>query len=185
MILLIFIFHTFGSFLALPFDQDSIAIQNLEFTIIENNGEFPKSFSLSVNEQGHKLEGQFEIVQNQASPPMSVYENGQVRLVEFSNFDKHQVYKEKNGRGFATLIQNKFKIENSHRVFARIFPDNKKNNHYDIFHVLKRHARLGHLTYQHLLNMKNFDNEKMNSTMNLKSVHDFKLVPEGKIDLLN
>ena len=183
MIFFIVIFFTFGSILALPFEQNSNPIQNLNFTIIENNenNEFPKSFSLSVNEQGHSFEGQFEIQQNQLSPPVSVYENGKVRLVELAKFEKHQVYREKSGKGFATLIENKIKTEKKHRIFARIFPDKNKNNHYDIYHILKKHARLGYLTFEHLMHKTELDKQNFNSTINLEEIKDYKLLPEGNI----
>ncbi|RNA00332.1 A disintegrin and metallo ase with thrombospondin motifs 1, partial [Brachionus plicatilis] len=157
--------------------QLSVPIKNLQLVVHEDGIDFPKSFSLSVNEHGHKLDGHFEILNDYESPPISVLENGKVRQFDFSYFEKHQIYREKNGRGFATLIENKSKIDRNHRIFARIFSEIDKNDHYDIVHVPKKNGRLGHLTFEHLLQKRNL-NDLMNSSVNFEKVKDYKIIPE-------
>ncbi|RNA04998.1 A disintegrin and metallo ase with thrombospondin motifs 3-like [Brachionus plicatilis] len=168
MILLLFVFiFKIGTIMGVLLGQLSVPIKNLQLVVHEDGMDFPKSFSLSVNEHGHKLDGHFEILDNYESPPISVLENRK----------KHQIYREKNGRGFAMLIENKNKIDRNHRIFARIFSEIDKNDHYDIVHVPKKNGRLGHLTYEHLLQKRNL-NDLMNSSVNFEKVKDYKIIAE-------
>lgn len=177
MIVLIFIYLlNLGKILGSSNEKYSVPIKNLELNVYKNGTGFPSSFSLLINEQGHKIAEHFEILNDYSSPPISILENGKVKRVNFSNSENHRIYREKNGRGFATLIENKHKTENDYRIFARIFKEKDKSDHYDIVHKPKNIGRFGVLSYEHFLSVNNLNNY---TSVNFEKVKDYKFAPKG------
>lgn len=152
-----------------PNQNQAVPLDDLNLIVHENGPDFPKSFSVNVDKLDHKLDGHFEILNDFKIPPVSILDNGKAKLVNFTENEKHQIYREKNGRGFATLVKNNY--DGSHRILARVFQDANRNEHYDIGHRLKANGRFGSKVYEHFMHKR---------SVPLEFGSDYKTPPKGK-----
>lgn len=121
---------------------DPIRLENFQL-VHHDNKPFPDTFSIRIDQLGHARN--FKRSQNYVLPQVSILKDGKAEIFEFKNQEKHEIYTEINGDGFATVVLGN---DNKLRMYGRIFEEDK---HYDIMPELGKNARLNSNNQAHLL----------------------------------
>ncbi|RNA16935.1 hypothetical protein BpHYR1_033714 [Brachionus plicatilis] len=107
-------------------------IEDLKLENIKGSNVFPNSFSMDLNQYANDISGSFNMVDDYLIPPVSHLKNGRLQRIAFESNSDHQTYREKSGKGFATLFKRNGQI----KAYARFFES--ENGHLELLPSLKQ-----------------------------------------------